>query len=66
MATRAKTKAHVEEIRLAVNSQMPFDQLVKVLKATLTVPELPGIRGCSPCLSGLARVVLDDIAMGGR
>lgn len=66
MATRAKQKAQLQEIRLAVNSQMPFDQLVKALKVTLTVPELPGIRGCSPCLSGLQRVVLDDIAMLGR
>jgi hypothetical protein len=44
---------------------MPFDEIVAVLKQTLTVPELPGVRGCRPCLSGLDRFIIQDLAMRG-
>lgn len=60
MATLKKT-AQVREVRLALSSDMPFDKLVDVLKQTLTIPELPGIKGCRPCLSGLDRFVIEDI-----
>ena len=65
MARQTKQKAAVSEIRLALKPDMPFDQIVAVLKETLTVPELPGIRGCRPCLSGLDRFIIEDIAMRG-
>jgi hypothetical protein len=52
-----------KEIRLALNSHTDFDTLVKVLREVLVVPELPGIRGCRPCLSGLDRFIIEDPAM---
>jgi hypothetical protein len=61
MATLKKT-AQVRELRLALTSDMPFEKIVDVLKQTLTIPELPGIKGCRPCLSGLDRFVIEDIA----
>jgi len=63
MARQTKQKAAISEIRLALKPNMPFDEIVSVLKVTLTVPELPGIRGCRPCLSGLDRFIVEDIAM---
>jgi hypothetical protein len=64
MATIKKTP-QVREIRLALSSDMPFDKIVDVLKQTLTIPELPGLKGCRPCLSGLDRFVIEDIVSGG-
>jgi len=62
--TRKKAAA-ISEVRLSVNSSMPFEDLVALLKTTLTVPELPNFKGCRPCLSGLDRFVIEDIAMKG-
>lgn len=55
----------MSEVRLSVASNTSFDDLVSLLKQTLTVPELPGFRGCRPCLSGLDRFVIEDIVMKG-
>jgi hypothetical protein len=44
-----------KEITFAVSSTTSFESLVSIMKEVLTVPELPGIRGCRPCLSGLDR-----------
>jgi hypothetical protein len=66
MATVKKpkaAKAAISEVRLSLQSDMPFEKIVAILKETLTVPELPGIRGCRPCLSGLDRFIIEDIAM---
>ena len=63
MPTVKKPKAAISEVHLSLQSDMPFDQIVAILKETLTVPELPGIRGCRPCLSGLDRFIIEDIAM---
>jgi hypothetical protein len=60
-----KQKAAITEVRLALKQDMPFDDIVAALKLTLTVPELPGLKGCRPCLSGLDRFVIEDIAMRG-
>jgi hypothetical protein len=65
MARQTKKKAAVSEIRLALKPDLPFNDIVAVLKETLTVPELPGVRGCRPCLSGLDRFIIEDIAMRG-
>jgi len=48
-------KAHpgVRSLTLAVGSTTNFKDLIKILERTLTVPELPGVRGCAPCLSVL-------------
>ncbi|MBB1087537.1 hypothetical protein H4F99_03435 [Lysobacter sp. SG-8] len=60
-----KSRAALSEVRLSVTPDMPFDDLVGLLKETLTVPELPGIRGCRPCLSGLDRFIIEDLVMKG-
>ncbi|HRQ64149.1 MAG TPA: hypothetical protein PKZ76_04670 [Xanthomonadaceae bacterium] len=66
MATRVRLPAAgVSEVRIAVKKDMKFDDLVAVLKQTLTIPELPGIRGCRPCLSGLDRFIIEDIVQRG-
>jgi hypothetical protein len=61
----ARKKVAVSEVRLSVASNTSFDDLVSLLKQTLTVPELPGFKGCRPCLSGLDRFVIEDIVMKG-
>lgn len=61
----SKQKAAMTEMRLSLRSDMPFDEIVAALKVTLTVPELPGFKGCRPCLSGLDRFVIEDIVMRG-
>lgn len=63
--TTARKKVAVSEVRLSVASNTSFDDLVSLLKQTLTVPELPGFKGCRPCLSGLDRFVIEDIVMKG-
>jgi hypothetical protein len=63
--TITKRKAAVTEMRVALSASTSFDDLVAALKVTLTVPELPGLKGCRPCLSGLDRFVIEDIAMRG-
>jgi hypothetical protein len=42
-----------KEITFAVGSNTSFESLVGIMKEVLTLPELPGIKGCRPCLSGL-------------
>ncbi len=46
-------------------SNSSFEDIVAILKQTLTVPELPGFKGCRRCLSGLERLIVEDIAMQG-
>jgi hypothetical protein len=53
----------VRNITVAVESTTSFKDLVTILEKTLVVPELPGIRGCAPCLSGLDRFVLEDLVL---
>lgn len=65
MPTVKNPKAAVSEVRLSLQADMPFDKIVALLKETLTVPELPGVRGCRPCLSGLDRFIIEDIALRG-
>jgi hypothetical protein len=63
--TASKRKVAVTQMHVALTSSSSFDDLVAALKITLTVPELPGFKGCRPCLSGLDRVVIEDLAMRG-
>lgn len=68
MATRSTvktSKAGISEMRLALAPNTPFKEIVATLEKALTVPELPGIRGCRPCLSGLDRFVIEDMVMRG-
>jgi hypothetical protein len=63
MATEKKLRhaTHVREISLAVEN-VNFDEIVEILRKVWTVPELPGIKGCDPCRSGLDRFVIEDPA----
>jgi len=58
-------QAAVAQMHLGLMSPTSFDGIVAVLKQTLTVPELPGFKGCRPCLPGLDRLIIEDIAMRG-
>ena len=53
-ATRLGTK----EISFVIDPDTGFDQMIGILKEALTVPHLPGVKGCAPCFSGLDRFVL--------
>jgi hypothetical protein len=53
----------VRQISLALDPSMSFKDIVAVLERTLTVPELPGIRGCAPCLSGIDRIIVEDFTL---
>jgi hypothetical protein len=68
MATRSSVKTKrlgVSEVRLALAPDTSFKDIVATLEKTLTIPDLPGIRGCRPCLSGLDRFVIEDLVMRG-
>jgi len=65
MARATTKKAAISEVRVSIDSQLPFEQIVEILSKALVVPELPGIKGCRPCLSGLDRFVIEDIVMKG-
>lgn len=39
-----------------------FDDIVEILRKVWNVAELPGVRGCSPCRSGLDRLVIESPA----
>ncbi len=61
----SKQKAAITELRLSLKPDMAFDDIVDALRVTLTIPELPGFKGCRPCLSGLDRFIVEDIVMRG-
>ncbi len=60
MAAARRPVPGTREIRIAVTPQTDFRSLVKALEKSLVVPKLPGVRGCSPCLSGLDRFVFEN------
>ena len=55
--------AGVREMVLAVDSGTNFKDLVGVLERVLTIKDLPGIHGCAPCLSGLDKLVIQDLVI---
>ena len=57
-----KQPPQVREISIAVGNQS-FDEIVEILRRVWVVPELPGIKGCDPCRSGLDRLVIEDPAL---
>lgn len=59
---REKIRPGTKEIRIAVRPDTKFEDLVRMLRETLTVPEIVGARGCRPCLSGLDRFIIEDPA----
>ena len=55
-----KVDAGTKNLAIALDPDASFDQIVEYLKEALVVPELPGVRGCRPCLSGLERLVVES------
>jgi hypothetical protein len=53
-----------KEITFAVSSSTSFENLVVIMKEVLTLPELPGIKGCRPCLSGLDKFAFLSKVLG--
>lgn len=58
-----KRRAGVREVRFAIDSKTDFKELVGALEKVLTIKDLPGIRGCAPCLSGLEKLVIEDLVI---
>lgn len=58
-------KGPVAEVHLSLASDTSFGDLVKTLEHVLTIPELPGFKGCRPCLSGLDRFLIEDLVVRG-
>jgi hypothetical protein len=58
--TVRKPTQGVKQVVLALNENTSFKDLTHILERVLTVPELPGIKGCAPCLSGLDRLVIEN------
>ena len=58
--TRRRPTVGTKEIRIALASDTDFDTIVKYLRKTLVVPQVPGITGCDPCRSGIDRIVIED------
>lgn len=58
-AVRKPTQG-VKHLTLALNDNTSFKDLTHMLERVLTIPELPGIKGCAPCLSGLDRIVIEN------
>jgi hypothetical protein len=63
MAAVAKRQySQVKEIRLTIGGDQDFDSIVETLRKVWVVQELPGIKGCNPCKSGLDRLIIEDPA----
>lgn len=60
---RAKLSPSYGEIHLRLSPDTKFEDIVRTLQETLTLPKLPGFRGCQPCLSGLDRFVIENPAL---
>ena len=58
-----KKSPRIRNLTIAVAPDTSFKDLVSILEKTLVVPELPGVRGCAPCLSGLDKFVLEDLSL---
>lgn len=48
------------ELTISLKADTKFENIVRFLEKTLIVPEIPGVNGCDPCLSGLDRLVIED------
>lgn len=55
-----KVRPGTKELVISLESDSDFESIVKYLRTTLVVPELPGITGCNPCLSGLDRLLIQN------
>jgi hypothetical protein len=47
-----------KELSFVIEPDTGFEAMIGILKEALTVPHLPGVKGCAPCFSGLDRFVL--------
>ena len=61
MSELKRREPGVRQLVLALDSKTEFKQIVGVLERVLTIKDIPGIRGCSPCLSGIDKIVIEDL-----
>jgi hypothetical protein len=57
---KGRKVTRVREMTLSIGGDQDFDSIVETLRKVWVVPELPGIKGCNPCKSGLDRFVIED------
>ncbi len=48
------------ELVISLKADTKFENIVRYLEKTLVIPEIPGVGGCDPCLSGFDRLVIED------
>lgn len=60
MAEAAKRNLGVKHVVVAVSDTTDFKDLARMFERVLTIPDLPGIKGCAPCLSGLDKIVFEN------
>lgn len=61
MSAAKEPPVKVSEMSIVV-PDIGFDDIVEILRKVWNVAELPGVRGCSPCRSGLDRFVIESPA----
>jgi hypothetical protein len=59
-----KVEPGPKQLHLALEPTASFEEIVKTIEVSLTLPELPGFRGCAPCFSGLDRLVVNSTLLG--
>lgn len=59
-----KVEPGPKQLHLTLEPTASFEEIAKTLERVLTIPELPGFRGCAPCLSGLDRLVVNSTLLG--
>lgn len=56
----AEPRNGTRELKIAVNPDTDFQQIVDILRESWVVPKQPGVGGCQPCMSGLDRLVVQN------
>jgi hypothetical protein len=64
MSEWSKVEPGPKQLHLTLEPTASFEEIVKTIEAVLTIPELPGFRGCAPCFSGLDRLVVNSTLLG--
>jgi hypothetical protein len=47
-----------KELTIALEADQSFDEMVDVLRESLTLRKFPGFSGCEPCRSGIDRLLI--------
>ena len=60
---KSAARLGTRKLVVSLKSDTKFSDIVRYLEKVLVVPEIPGINGCDPCLSGLERLVIEDLVI---